>query len=378
MARLIAILLILFLPAAAAGPAKNVILFIGDAAGIPTINGASIYKYNAPRKLFIQNLPNIGLMDTSTASEWVTDSAAGMTAIVTGVKTRNGVISQDATAVRGKKDGRELKTILEYAEQHGLSTGVVTNSLVADATPAACYAHSNDRGRHGAIFAQVLKPAYGDGIDVIIGPSEKEIVQVTHDAGVDIKTELAAHGFGPYSSMEAVPPGARRAVVLLPDGNFDVNRAAQLAIDILSRNPKGFFLMVESDCHMNRFISGLGHLLMLDDTIRQTVQRTNAADTLIVFAADHSYDFRIHGGKRGQPLFADLRFPGSENDLDSVHLHNVRRDDSHTGEEVMVSATGPGADRVHGYIANTDLFHIMLAAFGWDSQPASGREEARK
>src|SRR5512136_1127056 len=82
--------------------AKNVILFIGDAAGMPVISLAAAYK-GQPQSLFIQRMPNIGLSDTSTASLWVTDSAAGMTAIVTGHKTQNGVISQSDSAVRGQK-----------------------------------------------------------------------------------------------------------------------------------------------------------------------------------------------------------------------------------------------------------------------------------
>jgi alkaline phosphatase len=54
-----------------------------------------------------------------------------------------------------------------------------------------------------------------------------------------------------------------------------------------------------------------------------------------------------------------------------LDLPNVRMDDSHTGEEVLVAAQGPGSDAVHGFLANTDLFHVMRAAFGWPV--ASGR-----
>jgi len=99
-----------------------------------TINAVSAYGHNAPQKLYLQSMPFIGLSDTSTAAEWVSDSAAGMTAIVTGRKTRNGVISQGPDAVRGKQDGTALKTILEYAEERGLSTAVISNMSMADAT----------------------------------------------------------------------------------------------------------------------------------------------------------------------------------------------------------------------------------------------------
>ncbi len=118
---------------------------LGDGTGPSTVNAAGIHGYGKPVSLYIENMPYIGLSETSSASNWVCDSAAGMTAIVTGQKTHNGVLSQSAAAQRGVKDGQPLKTILEYAEEHGLATGVVSNSSMADATPAACYAHVNDR-----------------------------------------------------------------------------------------------------------------------------------------------------------------------------------------------------------------------------------------
>src|SRR5512146_1710550 len=156
--------------------ARNVILFLGDAGGIPTLNIASVREYNDPQSLFIQHMPQIGLSDTSAADVWVTDSAAGMTAIVTGQKTNNGVISESSAAIRGKKDGAILKTILEYAEQHGLSTGVLTNMNLTDATPAACYAHANDRSRSGDIMGQMFKPRFGDGVDVAIGSGRDAVL----------------------------------------------------------------------------------------------------------------------------------------------------------------------------------------------------------
>ncbi len=251
---------------AAERPARNVVLFLGDGTGPATINAASIYGYSQPRQLFLQNMPHIGLSETSAASSWVSDSAAGMTAIVTGQKTHNGVISQSAAAVRGVKDGEPLKTILEYAEERGLSTGVVSNSSMADATPAACYAHSNDRRKTGEIFAQVLTPRFGDGVDVIIGPGRLIILKATRELGLDLETALPKKGFRVLDSLEAVPPDARRVVLLFPDAKFDLE---------------------------------------------------------------------------------------------------VKVEGSHTAEEVLVAAQGPGAGRVRGIFPNTELFHIMMAAYGW-------------
>jgi alkaline phosphatase len=187
--------------------AKNVILFLGDAAGLPTIHAASIVHHGKPAALFIQRMPHIGLMETSAAARWVTDSAAGMTAIVTGVKTHNGVVAQSADAVRGKKDGVALRTILEYAEERGLSTGVISNSPITSATPAALYAHVNDRKNDEEIFEQMLKARYGDGVDVVIGPARPDMRQT-------IMERLSASKYAVHEQVPAAPPdGARLAVI---------------------------------------------------------------------------------------------------------------------------------------------------------------------
>ncbi len=170
---------LVLLPAAlsAQSRARNVILFLADAGGTSTLAAASLHGHGAPRQLFVQSMPHIGLSDTSSAAHIVTDSAAGMTAIVTGHKTMNGVVSLSASTVRGKQDGGRLKTILEYAEEHGLSTGVISNDSLTGATPAATYAHVNDRGQTAAIFTQVFTPQFGDGVDVMIGGGRPAIVK---------------------------------------------------------------------------------------------------------------------------------------------------------------------------------------------------------
>ena len=176
------------LSAQAPARARNVILFLADAAGIPVLSAASIHGYGAPRKRFVQHMPHIALSETSTASEFVTDSAAGMTAIVTGVRTHNGVIGQAADAVRGEKDGTPLKTILEYAEERGLATGVISNDSLAGATPAALYAKSNDRNKTAEIFRQAFLSRFGDGVDVMIGAGRAQIGKALAREGRTLET----------------------------------------------------------------------------------------------------------------------------------------------------------------------------------------------
>ena len=269
---------------AASAQAKNVILFLGDAGGIPTINIASIYKYDHPQKLFVQQMPYIALMDTSAANAWVTDSAAGMTAIVTGQKTNNGVISQSSAAVRGKQDGEILQTILEYAEQRGLATGVLTNMNITDATAAACYAHSNERNSSGPIFAQIFKPAYGNGVDVVIGAGRNSVLGATAKIGLNVESAARDNGYAFYSSIQDISERDKRVIALLNTSDFDVWEATRHALRMLSQNKKGYFLMVEWDAHTDNLKRGLDQAIALDDTIRKTAQSVKK-DTLTIWKA---------------------------------------------------------------------------------------------
>ena len=358
----------------AARRAKNVILFLGDAGGIMVMNLASAVVKEQLLSLFIQHMPNIGLMETSTASEWVTDSAAAMTAIVTGYKTQNGVISQSAEAIKGQKDGPPLKTILEYAEEHGLSTGLITDDDVSAATPAACYAHANDRKKATNIFLQLLKPPFGDGVDILIGEGKTVMNENPPPAWDPIESGLRAKGYDVLKSLDQFQPTAKRAIVLLGPEDFDMSAAIWRTRDIRSRNKKGYFLMVEVDVHTFNVKRGLERVVILDKLIEETV-RSVGKDTLVIFCADHSFGTLLNGGKKGEQILPAERIAGQPLPTPPAKPP-IRIGEGHSGEEVVVAAQGPGAERVKGFFPNTQLFRIMLAAYGRMEFPVY-REEAK-
>jgi len=362
------LLTVLLLPIAlsAQAQAKNVILFLADAGGLSTLAAASLHGYGAPRRLFVQRMPHIGLSDTSTATQIVTDSAAGMTAIVTGQKTINGVVSQSATAVRKKSDGVPLKSILEYAEERGLSTGVITNDAVTGATPAATYAKANDRGLTALIFQQLFRPRFGDGVDILIGGGRAAIAAALAEAGTTIEAASREGQRPVLTSFADIPADASRALVVMDSGEFDLQTAMDRTIGMLSRNPRGYFLMVEWDAHTDRVRRGLDRVVTLDRVIERTA-RTAGPDTLLLFTADHSFDLRLRGGALGTDLLDGLEAAEAESPKGPVRTGTVRMDNGHTGEEVLAAASGPGAERVRGYMANTDLFRVMMAAYGWEA-----------
>lgn len=367
--RKIAIALLLLAPVAvsAQSRAKNVVLFLADAGGLSTMAAASLHAHGDQNRLFIQRMPHIALSDTTTASQVVSDSAAGMTAIVTGQRTHNGVISQSAAAVTGKQDGEPLKTILEHAEERGLSTGVISNDSMTGATPAATYAHVNARNKSAEIFQQIFAPRFGDGVDVLIGAGRPAITKALAAASLDPDAVGRQHNRPVLSSMEEIPADARQAIVLLDRNDFDVQAAVNAAHRILSKNKKGYILIVEVDAHTNDIQRGLDRMVTMDRVVEQTAKLVGR-DTLLLFTADHSFDIQLRGGRLGEPYLEGLeaaQAKSREEDRRDVRIPTIRMDDGHTGEQVIAAAQGPGAERVRGFMKNTDLFHVMMRALGW-------------
>ncbi|MBI3302276.1 MAG: alkaline phosphatase, partial [Deltaproteobacteria bacterium] len=172
--------------------AKNVILFVGDGMGIPTVTAARILEgqmrgeSGEENLLSFEKLPYVALSKTYSVNQQTPDSAPTMTAMVTGVKTKDRFLSVNQNGVRGDHTtvaGNALTTILELAEDKGLSTGVVTTTRVTHATPGACYAHTVERDWEGDadlspaaraagfpdIARQLIEFRHGNGLEVALG-----------------------------------------------------------------------------------------------------------------------------------------------------------------------------------------------------------------
>jgi alkaline phosphatase len=252
-----------------------------------------------------------------------------MSAIVTGVKTTNGVISM------GPGGKQSMKTVLEYAEERGLSTGVISNMNITDVTPAACYAHAASRKSTAEIFAHFFDPRVGNGPDVVIGAGRKKILEAIASDWPTVTGRFERAGYTVVESLGNAP--AKRFVALFDEGDFDPIAAIDAAIAVLSKNPKGYFLMLEWDMHTDKPKLGLDRVIAMDDTIRRTAGKVGR-DTLLLFTADHSFDLRLRSGKRGDDIL-----PIETATPDPKAKPRLRIDGSHTGEQVLVAAQGPGA-----------------------------------
>jgi alkaline phosphatase len=201
----------------------------------------------------------------------------------------------------------------------------------------------------------------------MIGAGRSVIAEPLAATGITLDVLASEKGRPLLLSLADVAPNAARAIVLLDSADFDLAEAVQLARRMLSRNPKGYFLMIEWDTHTDSLRRGLDRMVALDRVIEHTAQSAGG-DTLLLFTADHSFDIRVRGGQPGVALlegFDEAEAMRIEEKRRDIRIPAVRMDNGHTGEEVLVAAQGPGAARVRGYLANADLFGVMMNAFGW-------------
>jgi alkaline phosphatase len=366
------------------GRAKNVILFIGDGMGISTLTAARIYQgqlrgeSGEENQLAFETFPHVALVKTYNTNQQTPDSAGTMTAIVTGSKTRAGVLSIDRKVARGdfaNVPGNELPTLLENAEERGVATGIVTTTTVTHATPAALYAHSperawesddrlSDAGRAAGfpdIARQMIELATGDGIEVVLGGGRQHFLP---KSGSDPESTNGGNRLDGRDLTAEWRSGRENAVVVTtrdqllgldaartgpvlglfepghmnyeedrlrnPTGDPSLSEMTGAAISMLEKKPRGYFLMVEAGRidhahHAGNARRALRETIELSDAVRLAREATDPADTLILVTADHSHVFTIAGyPTRGNDILGKVRTnnatgePGADFSLDAA------------------------------------------------------------
>ncbi|HBS85181.1 MAG: alkaline phosphatase [Bacteroidetes bacterium GWF2_38_335] len=325
--------------------AKNVILFIGDGMGTSqvyaalTANGGSLY---------MTSLKFSGFSKTNSGSDYVTDSGAGGTAIACGKKTYNYAIGVDMDTV-------PMVSILELAEKKGLSTGMVATAAITHATPASFMAHNRDRNNYEEIALDFLKT----DIDIFIGGGRDHFASRKDKR--NLLDELAKKGYQVCDSLNTSISKDKVAVFTAsghnPEAKYRKNMlpiATQKAIDLLSKNKNGFFLMVEGSQ-----IDWGGHDNDLPQVIEETLDMDKAlavalefaeknGETLIIVTADHEC-----GG-------LSLKNGSLEKGIVVAEFSTL----DHTSVMVPVFAIGPGAEKFTGVYENTSIFDKMKVALG--------------
>ncbi len=326
------------------GRAKNIILFIGDGMGVAQLYAGMTVSHNV---FSLEEFPYSGLCKTYSADNYITDSAAGGTAIACGTKTNNGMIGVNP-------DSLPVMSVMEIAHKNGFATGVVSTSAITHATPASFVAHNAGRGN----YEDIAKDFLSGTLDLFIGGGADHFR--SRKDGTDLTLNLREQGYSVvYTLKDLMTVKSQKIAGLL--ANVHMNKESEgrdgaleemtkKAIETLSKNKNGFVLMVEGS-----MIDFGGHEQNLDYVVSEMIDFDNAIgvakdyasenhNTLVVVTADHETGgLTLNGGSIG-----DHTVSGKFSEGD------------HTAVMVPVFSYGPGAEKFSGIHENTFFLEAFL------------------
>ena len=329
--------------------AKNIILFIGDGMGVTQVYGAMVVN-KAP--LNLERFKYIGFIKTQSANKFNTDSGAGGTALACGKKSYSGAIGVDV-------DKNPLQSILKIAKENGKSVGIVAACAATHATPAAFVANNISRNNQEEIALDYIRT----GVDVVIAGGSDFFMN--RKDNLNLGDSLLSQGYTFCTDLDACclqsetfklyclthpkhPPAVSQR------GDY-LSVATERAIQILSKNPNGFFLMVEGSQidwagHKRKGDLMIAETIDFDKAIGTALHATGDLDnTLIIVTADHET-----GGMSIK-----------DGDLREGRVKTRFSTNYHTGVMVPVFAMGPMAELFIGIYENTEIFQKMLDAYGF-------------
>lgn len=317
---------------------KNVILLIGDGMGL-----AQIYAGLTANRgdLNLAKLLNIGFSKTSAADTYITDSAAGGTAMATGQKTNNRAIGVDSM-------GKSLPAIPALIKKWNMGSGLISAGAITDATPAAFYAHQPDRMFEREIASDFLR----NPVDILIGGGyryfqEEKVLDTLRQRGYRIGTT--------FNQLETL----KSPFVLLDDSSVVsvskgrkgfLQESLQKTIHELQPNKEGFFVMAEGaqidyGGHANDVRYVVQEMLDFDRTIGDAIRFADSnGETLVIITADHETG--------GLSLL--------DGDLKRGYVDGSFSTNDHSGIMVPVFAYGPHSLDFRGVYENTEIQHKIM------------------
>lgn len=322
---------------------KNVILMIGDGMGPNHVKAGEIYKGS---QLAIHSMPHKTYSLTSSANNEVTDSAAGATALATGVRTNNGYVGVDPK-------GDELTTIMDLALQAGKRTGVVTTDTMSGATPMAFAAHCEDRKDSTAL----LNSAVESGVNLFVSTSNEAEGDFQYKGYrnlpdvADISEETSDYVLGTYGILASAPSGSAET------DNVALDRVVSEAIEYLSKDTDGFVLMAEGakidkQAEQNNLERMIEEMIAFDNAVQAALDwAKNRNDTIVIVTADHETG--------GLTLADDI----TKENMDSKHSWSTH---GHTATNVYCNVYAEDIDFLRyssedtvAALKNTDIFTMM-------------------
>ncbi len=354
------------LPLVEDGPIKNVIFIIGDGTGLVQLTSGQYQLVGAEGLLHLQTMPVTGIVKTYAANGLITDSAAGATAYSCGIKTDNGKIAQ-------LPDERHCKTILELAEEKGLSTGIIATSTITHATPASYASHVKSRAMQPEIAVDYLD----SGLEIILGGGKEFFIPSSEEGSrreddLNVIDDFKNLGYDYVESAEELESTDSDKILGLfslagmpvLDRTPTLAEMSEKAISKLSQNDAGFFLMIEASQ-----IDWGGH----DNNSEYVVHEVKGLDAAVKVALD----FAVQDGETLVILTADHETGGM-----AINAHYDRRDEveiawtttGHTGVPVPLMAYGPHAIEFTGWLENIEVGQKVAQLFGVGTLPQINEE----
>jgi len=322
---------------------KNVILLIGDGMGL-----AQIYAgYTANKgQLSLFNIPTQGLSITKASDSYITDSAAGATAMATGNKTNNRFISVD-------ENGKALELITQQLAKKNFKTAIISAGNITDATPAAFYAHQPERSYSEPIANDFLS----NPSDILIGGGLKEFK--ARKDGKDLSKLLIEKGYtfsDQFSSLDTIKNNKivvldDSAVVSIKEGRGDfLTKSLSKATTVFSKSKKPFFIMAEGaqidhGGHKNDLEYVVREMLDFDKLVGQAMEFVDKnPETLLIVTADHETG--------GLSLI--------DGSITKGYVQGSFSTNDHTAIPVPVFAYGSGAQIFSGVYQNTEIYTKII------------------
>lgn len=316
---------------------KNIIFMIGDGMGLEQISAAWVCNGG---KLNLDNFTNVGIQRTYSANKLVTDSAAAGTALATGHKTDNGMISMTPDTVA-------VKSLAAEAMEKGKRTGAAVTCRVNDATPAVFFSHSASRKNQEDIVEQMA----GSGVYFLAGGGTK--FWRDREDGKDISEDVKARGYSYVETKEDLMAVENGPVIALMDtyelkpslDRGDILPASVTKALELLDNRKGFFLMIEGSMiddggHDNKAGHTMEEIFDFDRTLGIVLEwAAKDGQTLVIVTADHATG--------GMTLLS-----GS---IDEKRIRVNYSTTGHNGIALPVFAWGPHSEDFVGIYENTEL-----------------------
>ncbi|KAB7530163.1 alkaline phosphatase [Flagellimonas olearia] len=313
----------------------NVILMIGDGNGLAQITAAMVANQGS---LTLTEIKDIGLVKTASHDDLITDSAAGATAMATGVKTNNRAIGVDA-------DGNGLANLVDAVSAKGFNTAIVTTDAIYGATPSSFFAHSVERDDTEGLVADLNS----SGLDLFISGGQNQEDSIQNK----FKTQ-SLESFETLQGPTAIYLGNHKVPSISSDRGSIFPEAVKKSLEALRAKEQPFFLMVEgaqidNGGHSNSVGDIVEELLDFDRAIAEALEFADThGNTLVVITADHETSgFGIVGGN-----MKEGRVQGDFLTVD------------HTGIMVPLFSYGPQSQNFRGVYENTDIHHKILGALG--------------